>query len=285
MRTIFGLTAIIIGACWASIFAESGTAEPGSAESKPAEIVGRVFDISDGDTVVVKSDKKSIKVRLEGIDAPERRQPCGDKARQALAKRIRHKQARVTISGRDRFGRSVGTVWVDGENINYWLVESGLAWHDKRFSDSEGLANTEAKARKAKAGLWSGSSAPVPPWEWREYSDEQKTAARQRPPPEEKTTVTVAGDAGPEQVDLGGLTVYVPKSGSKYHRAGCRHLRDKVAMPLKRAVVRHVPCETCSPPTLTSLFGSIGDPEAAKPAADPARKDKRTKGTRPRGRR
>ena len=132
----------------------------------PTEITGKVVSIADGDTVTVLVGREQVKVRLDGIDAPEKKQPFGAKAREHLADSIHEKTVRIVISGKDRYGRSLGTVWAGQTNINEEMVKAGLAWHYKQYSKDKRLAELEADARAAKRGLWADKSQ-VPPWEWR----------------------------------------------------------------------------------------------------------------------
>lgn len=129
--------------------------------------VDGTVNVSDGDTLTVLVDSQEIKIRLDGIDAPESKQPFGDKSKQALRELTHGKTVTVSISGKDRYGRSIGVVAVDGLNVNETLIERGLAWHYKRFSTSARLAKLEQEAREAKRGLWVDAD-PVAPWEWRE---------------------------------------------------------------------------------------------------------------------
>ena len=130
------------------------------------ELVGKVVAVTDGDTITVLVEQRQVKVRLNGIDAPERRQPFGVKSREALAALVHEKDVRVETSGEDRYGRTLGTVFVGECNVNREMVRNGLAWHYKRYSKDEELAELEVKAREAKIGLWADKD-PVPPWEWR----------------------------------------------------------------------------------------------------------------------
>jgi len=131
------------------------------------EIKGKVIWVTDGDTigVLIKGNEK-VKIRFNGIDAPESSQDYGNKAKQALSKRIHGQQVTVMVSDKDRYGRSIGTVFLDNENINLWLVANGYAWHYKRYSKDEALGKAEEKAKSAKLGLWS-TAKPIPPWDYR----------------------------------------------------------------------------------------------------------------------
>ena len=93
------------------------------AASPPAKtLTGKVVKIADGDTLTLLVGKTQIKVRLEGIDTPERAQPFGRKAGQALAKKVFGKVIQVDDLGKDRYGRTLGTVRLDTRNVNLELV-------------------------------------------------------------------------------------------------------------------------------------------------------------------
>lgn len=130
------------------------------------ELSGKVVGIADGDTLTVLVDKVGVKVRLEGIDAPERAQPFGARSREKLSELVFGKTVRVVTYGTDRYGRTLGVVFIDGENVNAKMVESGLAWHYKRYSSDAELDRLEREARREKRGLWR-DQAPVEPWNWR----------------------------------------------------------------------------------------------------------------------
>jgi micrococcal nuclease len=150
----------------------------------PAETVheGKVVKIADGDTLTLLVENKQNKIRLSDIDTPERKQPFGTKAKQALSELAFGKQARVvewTIEqvfpgfGRghlgerplaDRDGWIVGRVYVDGMDVNRELVAKGYAWVFKYSFDAE-LSELEALAREKRLGLWADPN-PIPPWEW-----------------------------------------------------------------------------------------------------------------------
>ena len=135
-----------------------------------AEIAGRVVGITDGDTVtVIEQDHGKINrftVRLYGIDAPEKRQEFGEKAREYLSKLIFTKPVRVHFREIDRYGRIVGRVYDGGKEINVQMISAGMAWHYRQYSADKEYSDAETKARELKAGLWS-SPVPVPPWQWR----------------------------------------------------------------------------------------------------------------------
>lgn len=134
---------------------------------------GRVVGVTDGDTVtVLDAAKTENKIRVAGIDAPEKAMPWGQKSKQALSDRVYGRDVRVDWSKRDRYGRIVGKVIVDGKDAGLALVGEGLAWHYKKYENEQPLADRleyarlENEARSMRRGLWS-DPAPVPPWEWR----------------------------------------------------------------------------------------------------------------------
>ncbi|MGQ4893503.1 MAG: thermonuclease family protein [Candidatus Njordarchaeia archaeon] len=119
--------------------------------------------VIDGDTIVVCRDNQSFKVRLAEIDCPEKKQSFGLKAKQFLSKLILNRKVKVKIKTKDRYGRIIGIVFSQNKNINYLLVQQGLAWHYKKYSKNKFLSQLEEKARINKKGLWSQEN-PVPPW-------------------------------------------------------------------------------------------------------------------------
>lgn len=125
-----------------------------------------VIGISDGDTLTVLMDQKPVKVRLSDIDAPEKRQGYGERAKQVLSDLCFEKDATLDIRTTDRYGRIVARVTCAGIDVNHALVERGFAWHYVRYSRDVALAITEAHAKAAKRGLWA-DPAPIPPWDFR----------------------------------------------------------------------------------------------------------------------
>jgi micrococcal nuclease len=127
---------------------------------------GKVVKVVDGDTFDLMSDKK-IRVRLFGIDSPERGQPFNVKAREFTAELIAGKEVKVAVHNKDRYGRFVCDVYLDdGTSVSAELVKAGYAWHFTRYSDDKELARLQEEARKNKRGLWQDEN-PLPPWEFR----------------------------------------------------------------------------------------------------------------------
>ena len=138
------------------------------------EITGKVVKIADADTItVLDASNTQHKIRFEGIDAPERGQAYGSKATDALKGAIDNKPVRVVVSGKDRYQRNIGTVYVGEKNLNQWLVANGWAWHYKAYSKDQKLAKLELAARKARVGLWADSSTPMAPWDYRASKRQQ----------------------------------------------------------------------------------------------------------------
>ena len=132
-----------------------------------ASFAARVVGVADGDTITVLHDQKPIRIRLAGVDAPERRQAWGNRARQFTAAACFNRTVTVHERDRDQFGRVVADIILpDGQNLGDALVANGLAWHYRRYSSSMRLAALEHKARDARRGLWAEPN-PVPPWEFR----------------------------------------------------------------------------------------------------------------------
>jgi micrococcal nuclease len=132
----------------------------------PRQISGVVTHVSDGDTLAVRVGRSLYTIRLEGIDAPEGGQPFSPQARRRLRALAFGQQARVLVSDRDRYGRSVARVVVGGVDVGEEMVRSGLAWHYVRYSSDAKLSALEREARQARRGLWADPRA-VPPWEYR----------------------------------------------------------------------------------------------------------------------
>ena len=124
----------------------------------------KVVKISDGDTIMILQDKQQIKVRLFGIDAPEKKQDYGQKSRQFLASLIAGQVVEVEPKGKDRYKRTLGIIHYKGQDINAQMVLNGYAWAYVKYSRI--YVDHESAARKNKQGLWQ-SSNPTPPWEWR----------------------------------------------------------------------------------------------------------------------
>jgi micrococcal nuclease len=147
------------------IFLLSCNADVSTNSSK--ELSGKVVSIADGDTfTLLTGDNRQVKVRLHGIDCPEKKQDYGTVARQKLSDLVFQRQVTVEQKDVDRYKRVVGIVYNDQELcVNEELLKSGLAWHYTQYDKNPAWSSLERKAREQKAGLW--SKAATPPWEWR----------------------------------------------------------------------------------------------------------------------
>lgn len=138
-----------------------------------AKLSGRVVHVSDGDTItVLDAGQVQHKVRLAGIDAPERSQSFGERSRESLAEQVAGNTVVVDTDKKDRYGRTVGKILLNGQDINLEQVRRGMAWHYKAYEreqsaeDRRAYAEAEDEARRTRVGLWQDAE-PVPPWEFR----------------------------------------------------------------------------------------------------------------------
>jgi micrococcal nuclease len=131
-----------------------------------AQLTGKVVSIADGDTFTLLSNNKQIKIRLHGIDCPEKSQDFGNVAKQFLSNLIFGKIVSVKEMDTDRYGRTIGMVTIDNKNVNEELLKAGLAWHYKHYDQNPAWMKLEDDARREKKGLWLHPN-PIPPWDYR----------------------------------------------------------------------------------------------------------------------
>jgi len=130
-------------------------------------LTGKVIKVADGDTVtILTSENKQVKIRLDGIDCPERKQDFGTKAKNFTNSLCYGKVIKVNVKGLDRYGRTLGVVWAGSVNLNEELLRNGLAWHYKKYNHSQRYANIEKQAQNKKLNIWSVPN-PVAPWDFR----------------------------------------------------------------------------------------------------------------------
>lgn len=131
------------------------------------QLTGKVIGIADGDTfTLLLHENKQVKIRLHGIDCPERSQDFGQVAKKYLSELIFNKTVAVKEMDVDRYGRTIGLVTINNLNVNEKLLEVGLAWHYKKYDSNKAWAEIEKRARENKRGLWIDVN-PTPPWEYR----------------------------------------------------------------------------------------------------------------------
>src|SRR5215813_13987080 len=142
------------------------------------QFTGKVVGISDGDTLSVLREGKAVKVRLHGVDTPEKAQAFGTQARKFTSDAAFQQTVTVVVQTTDRYGRLVGEVLLpDGRSLNQELVKAGMAWWYRPYAPNDiMLAQLEAEARTAKRGLWADAH-PVPPWQWRKGEREPARTA------------------------------------------------------------------------------------------------------------
>lgn len=153
-----------------------------------AELHGSIVGISDGDTITVLAPLETVKVRINGIDAPEKHQAFGERSKQNLYAMAYQKDAHLECHKTDRYGRRICKVWVQpsdcpacGQTLDIGLAQviAGLAWWYREYAreqtaeDQGRYESSEREARLRKLGLWK-EQHPVPPWEWRRQDKEKR---------------------------------------------------------------------------------------------------------------
>jgi endonuclease YncB( thermonuclease family) len=127
---------------------------------------GKTVAVLDGDTIDIIQDGRATRIRLAGIDAPEKSQAYGQAAKKLCAELCFGKSVKVVSTEKDRYGRTIADVYVDKIWVNKKLIEEGLAWHYKKYSSSVELSAAEQKAKAEKLRLWKDAD-PVAPWDFR----------------------------------------------------------------------------------------------------------------------
>ncbi len=138
-----------------------------------APFAAKVTGVADGDTLtVLDNERRRLRIRLHGIDAPELHQAFGRRAREALADLVDGRSVRVAVIERDRYERLVADLYVGTNWVNAVMVAQGWAWHYRHHSDARALTAAERSARAQALGLWRGRD-PLPPWNWRQLPGNQ----------------------------------------------------------------------------------------------------------------
>ncbi|WP_207420525.1 thermonuclease family protein [Desertivirga brevis] len=171
----------------------------------PVSITGRVVSIADGDTfTILTNNKKQVKIRLYGVDCPEKKQDFGTKAQQFTSKLCFGKTVIVQVKNNDRYGRKIAIVNLpDGKILNKELLIAGMAWHYKQYDKSREYAELELKARGKRVGIWS-STKPVAPWEFRKNGRRQQIQPNKRKSYIPCSGVTRAGNNCKNNASEGG---------------------------------------------------------------------------------
>jgi endonuclease YncB( thermonuclease family) len=133
-----------------------------------AEFTGEVVSVLDGDTIEVLNGHHADRIRLSGIDCPEKGQAYGNNAKHAASDLAFGKDVTIQTHGHDKYTRTLGDVILpDGLNLNQELVKQGWCWWYRKYAPGDtALEQLENEAREARRGLWADTN-PMPPWEWR----------------------------------------------------------------------------------------------------------------------
>ena len=149
-------------------------------DAKSAGLQGRVVAVADGDTVtVLDAGRQTHKIRLAFIDAPERSQAYGLRAKQALSDKVFQRDVTVTVYDKDQYGREVGRVNLNDQDINLAMVTEGYAWHYRYYAEKQQPAEAfkqyaaaQQQAQQERRGLWQDNN-PEPPWDYRRQNKRQ----------------------------------------------------------------------------------------------------------------
>lgn len=171
---------VILGA---AIFVYFHQSKPGLAQPERGQTLeGRIVGIADGDTAtLLTANNESVRIRFAFIDAPEKSQPYGQAAKKNLGELIYNQTVSVEVKDKDRYGRTVGQVRVNGKDVNLAQVQAGYAWHYQTYAkkmqsraEFDAYAQAQANARAARLGLWQDAS-PTPPWDYRKQNTGNRT--------------------------------------------------------------------------------------------------------------
>jgi micrococcal nuclease len=212
-----------------------------------ADFTGKVVGVTDGDTIRVLSDNHPIKIRLNGIDAPETGQAYGQRAKQFVSEQCFGQTVRVEESGTDKYGRTIGDIYLEDEtHLNVAVVRNGFAWWYRKYAEgNDVLAQAEEEARKAGRGLWAEPN-PVAPWDWRHRNDPVKPNPSSAP----ASTGAALGllsqpqaAVGSAQLDAATDTHWMTNSSRKRHNSGCRYFKTTNGVPCGAS--DGTPCKVC----------------------------------------
>ena len=122
--------------------------------------------VVDGDTIRAEAKGKEIKIRLVEIDAPEMNQPFGAQSKNFLNRLLYKKDITLISQGEDRYGRTLGEIYANGESANILMIKSGFAWVYDRYVKDSSLYRYQDQAKAKNLGLWQAKN-PIAPWVWR----------------------------------------------------------------------------------------------------------------------
>ena len=124
------------------------------------------IQVVDGDTIRAEAKGKEIKIRLVEIDAPEINQPFGAQSKNFLNRLLNEKDVTLISQGEDRYGRTLGEIYANGESANALMIKSGFAWVYDRYVKDSSLYKHQDQAKAENLGLWRAKD-PIAPWVWR----------------------------------------------------------------------------------------------------------------------
>jgi micrococcal nuclease len=122
--------------------------------------------VVDGDTIRAEAKGREIKIRLVEIDAPEINQPFGAQSKNFLNRLLNEKDVTLISQGEDRYGRTLGEIYANGESANALMIKSGFAWVYDRYVKDSSLYKYQDQAKAENLGLWRAKD-PIAPWVWR----------------------------------------------------------------------------------------------------------------------
>ena len=195
-------------------------------------LTGRVQTVDSGDTVTIHtSSQLARKVRLAGIDAPEKDQPFFRECLRALSNKVLGQDVRIHVTGEPdrKHYEVVGNLYLGKRWINGEMVLDGVAWHDSRDQTDKRLVAAQAVARREKRGLWQQSS-PTAPWSWVHPSRKGSPGNERREP-------------------RNSDRVYLCETSNKYHKKSCHRLRGETEEVTRKTAEKwsYKPCPVCKP--------------------------------------
>lgn len=181
-----------------------------------ADFSGKVTNVDDGDTLVILHEGQKELVRLHGVDAPEKTQAFGRKAKQFTKEAALGKEVLVAEHGKDDRGRIIGDVTLpDGTNLNRLLVQQGLAWWYWKHSQDKSIRDLEDEAKAEKRGLWR-DRIPIPPWVFRKIQKKQVPEVADFEPPRK-----AASSSKIARADGTTSSIIGHRKSRLYHRPDC----------------------------------------------------------------
>ena len=201
-------------ACSVAVSRPDSAAVLGRATAR-AELRGRVVKVADGDTLTILGpDNTQYKIRLNGIDAPEKSQAFGQKSKERLSSLVFNRDVVVKWKSKDKYGRILGVVYLGTVDINLAMLRDGMAWHYKRFDSNPAYAAAESDARQNRRGLWADKN-PIEPEKFRH-------------PDTSATKITIPRSPGPSE-PVGSR---VPRDREEYFAGSAMPVGSRKAAPV-----------------------------------------------------